>query len=55
MINTTYVMKDQVRGLVTDIENCDVTQVSRVNETKLHLIAVSVVTFVYLLAAAISG
>ncbi|OQX30816.1 MAG: hypothetical protein B0D96_04005 [Candidatus Sedimenticola endophacoides] len=55
MINRSYVMRDQVRHVVQDIESCNITRLNRRSETQLHLIAVSVVTFVYILAAAVSG
>lgn len=55
MINRSYVMRDQVRHVVQDIESCNITRLNRRSETQRHLIAVSVVTFVYILAAAVSG
>ena len=50
-----YIMREQVRNLIPSIMDSDITKGSKRAETQLHLIAVAVVTTVYLLTAAISG
>ena len=54
-MHTNYVMRDQVRNLIPNIMKYDVTREHRKVETRLHLLAVAVVTGVYLLAVVISG
>lgn len=54
-LRSNYVMRDQVRELVPSIMEYDVTRDRHRSETPMHLLAVAVVTAVYLLAMAISG
>lgn len=53
--HSKYVMHDQVRELIPSIMKYDVTRETRQTETKLHFLAVAVVTAAYLFALAISG
>jgi len=53
MTKSSYIMRDQVRGLIADLENYNVTRATRRAETRLHLLAVTVVTCIYLIAVAI--
>ncbi|MCP3662099.1 MAG: hypothetical protein GY696_06325 [Gammaproteobacteria bacterium] len=50
-----YVMQDQVKNQVPSLMSCDVTLENRSSETQLHLVAVAVVTTIYLLAMTFSG
>ncbi|MES9871166.1 MAG: hypothetical protein ABW082_03660 [Sedimenticola sp.] len=51
---SSYIMRDQVRGLIPNIMRYDVTRETRRIETELHLLAVGAVTGVYLLVMALT-
>ncbi|WP_172838899.1 hypothetical protein [Solemya velesiana gill symbiont] len=52
--NNSYIMRDQVRGLIPAIMKYDVTREERRTETELHLLAVGAVTGIYLLIMALN-